>query len=488
MEAYSFPEAFTFDDVLLLPGQSSVLPKDVDTGTNLTRKIRLQIPLISAAMDSVTESKTAIAMARSGGLGIIHRNLSIAEQALEVEKVKKSESGMILKPITLSPDLKVREAVRVMQENNISGVPITENGKLVGILTHRDLRFLKNMNQKIEEVMTRDVVTAKEGIDLEKAKEILQKRRIEKLPVVDAKNNLIGLITIKDIEKAMKYPESCKDEHGSLRVGAAIGVGGSSLERAEALIAAGVDLIVIDTAHGHTDSVIETAKAFKKKFPDQDLVVGNVATEEGATSLIKAGVDGIKVGVGPGSICTTRIVSGVGVPQITAILACARAVRKAKNVSLIADGGIKYSGDVTKGLAAGADAIMAGSLFAGTDEAPGETILYQGRSYKLYRGMGSLSAMRKGSKDRYFQESVEDTSKLVPEGIEGMVPYRGPLAETVHQLIGGLRAGMGYVGAAHLSELKSKAKFVRITHAGLKESHVHDVTITKEAPNYRLEK
>ncbi|MDO8462481.1 MAG: IMP dehydrogenase [Deltaproteobacteria bacterium] len=488
MEVHSFPEALTFDDVLILPGQSSVLPKDVDTGTRLTERIRLQIPLISAAMDSVTESKTAIAMARSGGLGIIHRNLSIAEQVLEVEKVKKSESGMILKPITLSPDLKVREAVRVMQENNISGVPITEDGKLVGILTHRDLRFLKNMNQKIEEVMTRDVVTAKEGIDLEKAKEILQKRRIEKLPVVDAKNNLIGLITIKDIEKAMKYPESCKDEHGSLRVGAAIGVGGSSLERAEALIAAGVDLIVIDTAHGHTDSVIETARAFKKKFPDQDLVVGNIATEEAAAALIKAGVNGIKVGVGPGSICTTRIVSGVGVPQITAILACAKAVRKAKNVSLIADGGIKYSGDVTKGLAAGADAIMAGSLFAGTDEAPGEMILYQGRSYKLYRGMGSLSAMKKGSKDRYFQDAVEDSSKLVPEGIEGMVPYRGPLAETVHQLIGGLRAGMGYVGAANLSELKSKAQFVRITHAGLKESHVHDVTITKEAPNYRLEK
>ncbi|MBI1908621.1 MAG: IMP dehydrogenase [Deltaproteobacteria bacterium] len=490
MEGYptqKFPQGLTFDDVLLLPGESEVLPKDVDTSTRLTSRILLRIPLISAAMDSVTDARMAIAMARCGGIGIIHRNMTIPEQALEIERVKKSESGMILKPITLSPDQKVRDAVKVMQENNISGVPITEEGGLVGILTHRDLRFLKNLNLKIEEVMTKEVVTAKEGIDLEKAKEILQKRRIEKLPVVDAKNNLKGLITIKDIEKATKYPDSCKDEQGRLRVGAAIGVGDASLERAEVLITAGADLIVIDTAHGHTRSVLETVKAFRKKFPDQDLIVGNVATEEGAASLVKAGVDGIKVGVGPGSICTTRIVSGVGVPQITAILACAAAVKKS-TVSIIADGGIKYSGDITKALAAGADAVMIGSLLAGTDEAPGETILYQGRSYKIYRGMGSLGAMRKGSKDRYFQEGVEDSSKLVPEGIEGMVPYRGPVADSAHQLVGGLRAGMGYVGAPTIEELQTKGKFVQITAAGLKESHVHDVTITKEAPNYRLEK
>ncbi len=482
----SFEVGLTFDDVLLLPCESSVLPKDADTSVRLTNQITLSVPFISAAMDSVTESRTAIAMARMGGMGILHRNMTPEEQALEIEKVKRAESGMILDPITMNPGQKLGEVLQIMNQNNISGVPITEGKKLVGILTHRDLRFQKNLHLKIEDVMTKKVITTRAGTTLEQAKEILQKNRIEKLPVVDDKDNLKGLITIKDIEQAMKHPNSSKDDLGRLRVGAAIGVGGSSIERADLLLKEGVDLIIIDTAHGHTKTVLETVHEFKKCFPKAALVVGNVATAEGAEALIKAGVDAIKIGVGPGSICTTRIISGVGVPQMTAIMQCAPVASK-HGVSLIADGGIKFSGDVTKALAAGANVVMIGSLFAGTDEAPGETILYQGRSFKTYRGMGSLGAMRKGGRDRYFQHEVEDASKLVPEGIEGMVPCRGPLADQLHQLIGGLKSGMGYLGAANLLELKKRARFVQITSAGLKESHVHDVMITKEAPNYRLE-
>jgi len=486
MAAPHIPIAYTFDDVLLLPGESSVLPTDVDTSVKLTDKITLTIPLVSAAMDTVTESRTAIAMARLGGMGIIHKNLTPEEQSLEVERVKRAESGMILEPITMAPDQKLGEAAQVMKKADISGVPITVGKKVVGILTHRDLRFQKNLNQKIEDAMTKEVVTAKEGITLEKAKDILQKNRIEKLPVVDDKGNLRGLITIKDIEQALRYPNSCKDELGRLRVGAAIGVGKVSLDRAELLIKEGVDLIIIDTAHGHSKSVLDTVREFRERFPKVALVAGNVATADGTEALIKAGVHAVKVGVGPGSICTTRVVSGVGVPQLTAIFECS-SVANRHNVPLIADGGIKFSGDITKAMAAGATAVMAGGLFAGTDEAPGETILYQGRSFKTYRGMGSLGAMKKGSKDRYFQESVNDASKLVPEGIEGMVPARGPISDQIHQLIGGLRSGMGYVGAASIGELRKKARFVQITSAGLKESHVHDVTITKESPNYRLE-
>ena len=476
----------TFDDVLLLPGESSVLPTDVDTSVQLTEKITLAIPLLSAAMDSVSDARTAIAMARGGGLGIIHRNFTPEEQALEVEKVKRAESGMILNPITMHPDQKIGEAHTIMKKNDISGVPIVIGKKLVGILTHRDLRFQKNPNLRIADAMTKKVITAKTGVTLEKAKEVLQKNRIEKLPVVDDKGNLKGLITIKDIEQAMRFPNSCKDHLRRLRVGAAIGVGSASIERAALLIREEVDLIVIDTAHGHSKSVLETIREFRASFPKMPLMAGNVATAEGTEALIKAGVDAVKVGVGPGSICTTRMVSGVGVPQVTAIMNCASVARK-HNVSIVADGGIKFSGDLTKALAAGASAVMAGSLFAGTDEAPGETILYQGRSYKTYRGMGSLGAMSKGGRDRYFQEGIREVSKLVPEGIEGMVPHRGPLSDQLHQLAGGLRSGMGYVGAANLSELRKKARFIQITSAGLKESHVHDVVITKEAPNYRME-
>lgn len=486
MAAHPIPIAYTFDDVLLLPGESSVLPTDVDTTVKLTDKITLTIPLVSAAMDSVTESKTAIIMARMGGLGILHRNLSPAEQALEVEKVKRAESGMILEPVTLAPDQKLSDAAQAMKKHDISGVPITVGKKLVGILTHRDLRFQKNLNQKIEDVMTKEVVTAKEGTTLDKAKEILQKHRIEKLPVIDDKGGLRGLITIKDIEQALRFPNSCKDDLGRLRVGAAIGVGKASLDRAELLIKEGVDLVIVDTAHGHSKSVLDTVREFRERFPKVALVAGNVATADGAEALIKAGVHAVKVGVGPGSICTTRMVSGVGVPQLTAVMECA-AVAKRYDISLIADGGIKFSGDITKAMAAGATAVMAGGLFAGTDEAPGETILYQGRSFKVYRGMGSLGAMRTGSRDRYFQDGVSEVSKLVPEGIEGMVPARGPISDQIHQLVGGLRSGMGYVGAANIAELQKKARFVQITSAGLKESHVHDVTITKEAPNYRPE-
>lgn len=485
MELPEIPVALTFDDVLLLPQETAVLPHEVEISTRLAGKIDLNIPIVSAAMDSVTESSTAVVMARMGGIGILHRNLTPEQQALEVEKVKRAESGMILRPVTMNPQQKIREAVKVMREQNISGVPITEGEKLVGILTNRDLRFEKNLEASIADVMTTRLVTAGPETTLEKAKEVLQKNRIEKLPVVDAKGNLKGLFTIKDVERAMEFPNSCKDAVGRLRVGAAIGVGETALARAGRLVEAGVDLVVIDTAHGHSAAVLETIKNFRKRF-DLPLVAGNVATAEGVEALAKAGADGVKVGVGPGSICTTRVVSGVGMPQFTAILECGKAARSL-GIPLIADGGIKFSGDITKALAAGASSVMIGGLFAGTDEAPGEKVLYQGRSYKTYRGMGSLGAMVKGAGDRYSQGNVSDPSKLVPEGIEGLVPHRGPLAAHIHQLVGGLRAGMGYVGARNLEELKKKARFVRITQAGLRESHVHDVVITKEAPNYRAE-
>ncbi|MBI2068470.1 MAG: IMP dehydrogenase [Deltaproteobacteria bacterium] len=485
MVPQEIPIALTFDDVLLLPQKSEVLPHEVDTSTLLARDIRLKIPMVSAAMDSVTESKTAIAMARMGGVGVIHRNMDLNLQALEVAKVKRAESGMILNPITLNPQQKLKEAVVVMQENNISGVPITEGGRLVGILTSRDLRFETNLGLKIADAMTTKVITTGETTTLEQAREILQKNRIEKLPVVDDRGNLKGLFTIKDVKRATEFPNACKDSLGRLRVGAAIGVGESALVRAGRLIESGVDLVAIDTAHGHSAGVLETAREFKKNF-NVPLIVGNVATGEAVQELVKIGVDAVKVGVGPGSICTTRMVSGVGVPQFSAVLECSRVARD-RGIPVIADGGIKYSGDITKALAAGADAVMIGGLFAGTDEAPGETILYQGRTYKAYRGMGSLGAMVKGSGDRYAQGGVEDRSKLVPEGVEGMVPHRGSLSSHLYQLVGGLRAGMGYLGAKNLQELRAKARFVRITASGLKESHVHDVMITKEAPNYKPE-
>jgi len=479
-------EGLTFDDILLLPQESDVLPKDAGLSTFLTPSIKLNIPLVSAAMDTVTESRLAISIAREGGIGIIHKNMSIKEQATEVERVKKYESGMIVDPITMNPDQKIHEALGVMEQNSISGLPITENGRLVGILTNRDLRFETNLNQEISNVMTKDnLVTAPVGISLEESKKLLHKNRIEKLLVVDDSYQLKGLITIKDIQKSVKYPNACKDDRGRLRVGAAVGVAGDRDERIEALIKAGVDVISIDTAHGHSRNVIEAVSEIKRTFPNIQLVAGNIATGEAAEVLIKAGADAVKVGVGPGSICTTRVISGIGVPQITAIMDCCNAAKK-YNIPVIADGGIKFSGDIVKALALGAKSVMIGSLFAGTEESPGETILYQGRSYKLYRGMGSLGAMKKGSSDRYFQKADED-SKLVPEGIEGRVPYRGSLSSSIYQLMGGLRSGMGYVGAKNLDELSKKAKFVKISQAGLKESHVHDVIITKEAPNYRLD-
>lgn len=479
-------EALTFDDVLLLPRYSEVLPKDVDVSTYLTKSIKLNIPLLSAAMDTVTEAATAITMAREGGLGVIHKNMSIEAQALEVDKVKKSESGMIVEPITLEPENKIYEALEIMRRYKISGIPITKNKVLVGILTNRDLRFEKNFNRPVSEVMTKEnLITAPEGTTLEGAKELLQKYRIEKLPVVDSKFRLKGLITIKDIEKAKKYPNASKDSLGRLRVGAAVGVGPDRDDRVLALLKAGCDVIFIDTAHGHSKHVIDSVKVIRKKFPEAQLVAGNIATGEAAEALIKAGVDAIKVGVGPGSICTTRVVAGVGVPQITAIMECAD-VAERYDIPVIADGGIKFSGDITKALAAGAHTVMVGGLFAGTYESPGESVLYQGRTYKVYRGMGSLEAMKKGSKDRYFQNDVEEI-KLVPEGIEGRVPYRGPLSDTIYQLIGGLRSGMGYLGCKNINELRKNTTFIKITSSGLRESHVHDVIITKEAPNYRLE-
>ena len=481
-------ECLTFDDVLLVPTKSDVVPKDVDTSTILTNTISLNIPLLSAAMDTVTEANTAITMAREGGIGIIHRNLSIEAQAMEVDKVKKSESGMIRDPITMDPDQKISEAQEIMRKYRISGVPITKNGKLVGILTNRDLRFVSQLNEKIATVMTKNnLITVPEGTTLEQSKALLHKNRIEKLLVVDERSNLKGLITIKDIEKIRKYPNSCKDELGRLRVGAAIGTGKDREARTDALLKAGADVLVIDTAHGHTKDVIEAIRDTKENFAGCQLIAGNVATEEATEDLIKAGADVIKVGVGPGSICTTRVIAGIGVPQISAIMASVRASRKF-DIPIIADGGIKFSGDITKAIAAGAHSVMLGNLFAGTDESPGEIVLFQGRSYKVYRGMGSLEAMKDGSKDRYLQGDVESETKLVPEGIEGRIPYRGALSFCVQQLVGGLRAGMGYVGCWNIEELRSKAKFIRTTSAWLREGHVHDVIITKEAPNYRLER
>jgi IMP dehydrogenase len=480
-------EGLTFDDVLLVPAHSQILPRDVELSTRLSRNIVLNIPLVSAAMDTVTEARAAICMAREGGIGFIHKNLSIEEQAMEVDKVKKSESGMIVDPITMRPNQQIREALEIMAKYRISGVPITKaNGKLVGILTNRDLRFETNLDLPISARMTkRNLVTVAVGTTLEEAKEHLKHTRVEKLLVVDGEKNLKGLITIKDIEKVRKYPNACKDSLGRLRVGGAVGPTPDMEARVEALLRAGADVIVIDTAHGHSQGVIDAVRIIKQNFAGVELVAGNIATAEAAEALIKAGADAIKVGIGPGSICTTRVVAGVGVPQITAISDCARVARK-HGVPVIADGGVKFSGDLTKAVAAGADVVMIGSLFAGTEESPGDTILYQGRAYKSYRGMGSIGAMKEGSKDRYFQGDVESEVKLVPEGIEGMVPLRGPLSANIHQLIGGLRAGMGYTGCHSVRELQEKARFIKITGAGLKESHVHDVTITKEAPNYRV--
>lgn len=476
-------EGITFDDVLLIPSESKILPKDADISTNLTKKIKLNIPLMSAGMDTVTEGKMAISMAREGGIGIIHKNMSIEEQALEVDKVKRSEHGVIVDPFYLSPDHIVKNALELMERYRISGVPITTNGKLVGIITNRDIRFELDYNRKISEVMTKEnLITAREGISMEDAQKILMKNKIEKLPITDEDNNLKGLITIKDIEKTIKYPNSAKDSRSRLVVGAAVGITGDLLERVDALYKAQVDCIVLDTAHGHSIGVIEAVKKVKQHYPDLDVIAGNVATAEATEDLIKAGADCVKVGIGPGSICTTRVVAGIGVPQITAVYDSAKIAKK-YGIPVIADGGIKYSGEIPKALAAGASVVMLGSLFAGVEESPGETIIYKGRSFKTYRGMGSVTSMKKGSKDRYFQE---ENKKFVPEGVEGKVPYKGTLKDTVHQLIGGLRAGMGYVGCGTIEELKENAKFIRITGAGLRESHPHDITITQEAPNYSL--
>ncbi|MDR1396031.1 MAG: IMP dehydrogenase, partial [Deltaproteobacteria bacterium] len=473
--------------LLLAPGYSQVLPQAVDLSTRLTDSIRLNIPLLSAAMDTVTESATAITMARHGGLGIIHKNMPISEQAFEVEKVKKSESGMIVDPVTVTPGTPVLEVKKLMEQYHISGVPVVENGGLRGIVTNRDLRFEVDFDRPVSEVMTKNgLITAREGITLNEAKAKLHENRIEKLLVVNEDGFLVGLITIKDIEKVRQFPQACKDSRGRLRVGAAVGVSPDTLDRVAALVRAKVDLLAVDSAHGHSQNVLELVREIKRLYPDLDLIAGNVATYEGTMALIEAGADCIKVGVGPGSICTTRIVAGVGVPQMTAIFECARAAAQRGRV-IVADGGIKFSGDIVKAIAGGASVVMLGSLFAGTEESPGEKILYQGRTYKTYRGMGSIEAMREGSADRYGQRVVDENSKLVPEGIVGRVPYRGSLSESIFQLTGGLRAGLGYVGAENLQQLKEKARFVRITSAGLKESHVHDVIITKEAPNYRLE-
>jgi len=481
----SIKESYSFDDLLLAPGYSDVLPKDCDVSTRVTRNIALHIPIISAAMDTVTESATAITLARMGGLGVIHRNLSIEEQVVEVNKVKKSESGMIVDPVTIDPNHTVAEVLQLMNRYRISGLPVVKGERLVGIVTNRDLRFETNLDKKVSDVMTAEnLVTVKEGITLDESKRLLHQHRIEKLLVVDDKGKLKGLITIKDIEKIKKYPHACKDELGRLRVGAAVGVGPDMEERAASLVDARADVLCIDTSHGHSRNVIEAVKTVKANHPDTDVIAGNVGTAQGAAALIDAGADAVKVGIGPGSICTTRIIAGIGMPQLTAIMNCAQSAH-AKNNPVIADGGLKYSGDITKALAAGARSVMIGGLFAGTDESPGEQIIFQGRTYKVYRGMGSLEAMRKGSRDRYYQTEQEADDKLVPEGIVGRVPYRGPLADTVHQLVGGLKAGMGYVGCRTLDELREKAEFVKISAAGMRESHVHDVTVTKEAPNYR---
>jgi len=480
-------EAYSFDDVLVMPGYSDVLPSDVDVTTRLTRNLTLNIPIVSAAMDTVTESRTAISMAREGGIGFIHRNMDIADQATEVDKVKKSESGMIIDPVTVRPEQKVKDVLKIMEEYRISGLPVTRGDQLLGIVTNRDLRFETDLDKQVSEVMTKDnLVTVPEGISLEESKKLLHIHRIEKLLVVDQDGRLKGMITIKDIEKIRKYPNACKDSMGRLRVGAAIGVGPDMLERTEQLLRAGADAILIDTSHGHSYNVISAVKSLKHTFSDIELIAGNVGTAKGAEDLVAAGVDGVKIGIGPGSICTTRVVAGIGVPQITAIANC-RAISSKTGVPLIADGGIKFSGDITKAIGAGAHCVMLGGLLAGTEESPGELIIYQGRSYKVYRGMGSLEAMRQGSKDRYYQTEDARDDKLVPEGIVGRVPYRGTISENIFQLIGGLKAGMGYVGARTLEELREKARFVKITPAGLRESHVHDVTIMKEAPNYRLD-
>jgi IMP dehydrogenase len=484
------PEALTFDDVLLLPAKSSVLPVEVDTSTRLTRNISLNLPIVSASMDTVTESRLAIAIAQQGGIGFIHRSMPIEYQALEVDKVKRSESGMIVDPVTVAPESKIYEAQEIMKKYKISGVPVTRQGRLVGILTNRDLRFETRFDLPVEEVMTKEnLITVSEGTTLEEAEQILHRHRVEKLPVVDENFYLKGLITVKDIQKRLKYPSACKDSQGRLRVGAGLGVTGDYLERAAELVKAKVDVLVVDTAHGHSARVMEAVRKVKQNFPDVDLIAGNVATFEGAADLIQLGVDGVKVGIGPGSICTTRVVTGAGVPQITAVAECARAARDS-GTPIIADGGVKYSGDISKAIAAGASSVMIGSLFAGVEESPGETILYQGRTFKSYRGMGSIAAMAVGSGDRYAQEATVargEVAKLVPEGIEGRVPYKGLLSDLVAQLVGGLRSGMGYCGCRTIEELQRNGRFIRITASGLRESHVHDVIITKEAPNYSLD-
>jgi IMP dehydrogenase len=482
----AIPEGLTFDDVLLLPGKSNVLPAQADTRTCLSRKIALNIPIVAAAMDTVTDSRLAIAIARQGGIGFIHRNMTIERQAEEVDKVKRSESGMIVDPVTIAPEMSVRQALDIMTKYRVSGLPVTRGPRLVGILTNRDLRFERNLDQPVSAVMTKDnLVTVPVGTTLDEAERILQRHRIEKLLVVDNDFNLKGLITVKDIQKKIEFPSATKDEQGRLRVGAAIGATGDYLERAQELAREKVDVLAIDTAHGHTTRVMEAIREVKCKLPEMQLLAGNVATAEGARDLIALGIDGIKVGMGPGSICTTRVVTGAGVPQITAIMECARAA-KGTGVPILADGGIKFSGDITKAIAAGAAAVMIGGLFAGTEESPGETILYQGRTFKSYRGMGSIGAMEAGSADRYSQE-LSDRGKSVPEGIEGQVAYKGPLSALVDQLVGGLRSGMGYCGTADLKELQERSQFIRISSAGLRESHVHDVIITREAPNYRIE-
>jgi IMP dehydrogenase len=484
-ESRFLPEGLTYDDVLLVPSYSEVMPREVDISTKFTRNIVLNTPIVSAAMDTVTESALAIAIAGEGGIGVLHKNMSIEQQAAEVRKVKRSESGMIQDPITLNVDAKVADALSLMKENKIGGIPVVDNNKkLLGIVTNRDLRFQKNLHEEVKNIMTKDnIVTTQRGTDLKKAEEILQAFKIEKLPVVDEENKLIGLITYRDIIKLRERPNACKDEFGRLRVAAAVGVTGDVMDRITALVEVGVDAIIIDTAHGHSKGVLDTLKKVKASFPSLEVVVGNIATKEAALALVEAGADAIKVGIGPGSICTTRVIAGVGVPQFSAVMMVADAI-KGSGVPVIADGGLRFTGDVVKALAAGADTAMAGSLFAGVEESPGETIIYEGRKFKAYRGMGSLEAMQKGSKDRYFQDMEDDIKKLVPEGISGRVPFKGSLSEVIYQMIGGIRAGMGYCGCSTIEQLKNDAKFIKVTNAGIRESHPHDVTITREAPNY----
>ena len=484
-ESRFLPEGLTYDDILLVPSYSEVMPREVDITTNFSKNIRLNAPIVSAAMDTVTESALAIAIAGEGGIGVLHKNMSIEQQAMEVRKVKRSESGMIQDPITLHIDAKVSDALLLMKENKIGGIPVVdESNKLIGIVTNRDLRFQKNMNEEVKNIMTSEnIITTKIGTSLKEAEAILQAHKIEKLPVVDDENNLKGLITYRDIIKVKERPNACKDKFGRLRVAAAVGVTGDAMERIAALVKVGVDAVIIDTAHGHSKGVLDALKKVKSTYPDLDVVVGNIATKEAALALAEAGADGIKVGIGPGSICTTRVIAGVGVPQFSAVMMVAEAL-KGKGVPVIADGGLRFTGDIVKALAAGADTIMAGSLFAGVEESPGETIIYEGRKFKAYRGMGSLEAMQKGSKDRYFQDMEDDIKKLVPEGISGRVPFKGTLSEVIYQMIGGIRAGMGYCGCSTIDKLKTDATFIKITHAGIRESHPHDVTITREAPNY----